>query len=208
MRFVRVVRVARKCILFDARLPGVKTKTLLLYRYRACGGCYSQIKVPDRRQWWCFTRSGLLQKGLAFGALPISDTRRQFNCVLGRVYLGHNNNRGSKTWLLQYFKVCSIRLWPTGMSVTSASLWKCPTKVAYNIQGSDAITAFISPSQRYISARKLLITLVQGVFIVKKYTRSNKLSRVFRKSYTKVATRRKGEDLRTNKAFVSTREQL
>ena len=69
-----------KCILFDARLPGVRTKTLLLYRYRACGGCYSQIKVPDRRQWWCFTRSGLLQKGLAFGALPISDTRRQFNC--------------------------------------------------------------------------------------------------------------------------------
>ena len=39
-----------KCILFDARLPGVRTKTLLLYRYRACGGCYSQIKVPDRRQ--------------------------------------------------------------------------------------------------------------------------------------------------------------
>ena len=67
--------------------------------------------------------------------------------------------------------------------------------------------SIISPSQRYISARKLLITLVQGVFIVKKYTRSNKLSRVFRKSYTKVATRRKGEDLRTNKAFVSTREQ-
>ena len=62
--------------------------------------------------------------------------------------------------------------------------------------------SIISPSQRYISARKLLITLVQGVFIVKKYTRSNKLSRVFRKSYTKVATRRKGEDLRTNKAFV------
>ena len=128
--FARVVRVARKMhsIWFYARLPAERTKTLLFYRYRACGGCYTQIKVPDRRQWCCFTRSGPLQKGLAFGALPISDTRVEANSaaksfVLGRVYLGHSNNRGSKTWLLQYYKVCSVRLWPTGMSVTSASLW-------------------------------------------------------------------------------------
>ena len=82
-----------KCILFGTPgYPGVRTKTLLLYKIRrACGGCYSQIKGSKT----VMVLLQLLQKGLAFGALPISDqdansTAKSF--VLGRVYLGHNNN--------------------------------------------------------------------------------------------------------------------